>query len=133
MSEIHGKWGYSTDGKTYFGSYDFAEEAEVAGRQDEGWETQLWVGQFTSPRPPEDFIDIDHFLEGPDGNEDYSGDYVDWPPSITNEQREELKSALAKVYGDWLDKHDKRPDWGLVTTVKACDPHCFGSFTGEER
>lgn len=99
---------FSTDGETYRGQFDTAEEAiEKASQQyDDG---VFWVGRCRAPIQPELCWDASDWLEYVSVQDDYGGDWAeDWDFS-TEEQRTELETAVRGLMADWLDRHNLRP------------------------
>ncbi len=112
---IAGKWGYSHDEETYFGTFDTKKEAIRAGRQ-EG--RPLWVGQYIDPISPEKYIDGKDLIEQVLCQNDYCGEWAEGALDCTGTQLAELTMKMRSVFGDWLDKHDLRPRFGLVDNAK---------------
>lgn len=105
---IAGKWGFSRDGETYTGAFDTREEAIA-----EGGETAKFVGRYREPCC-EDVIEASDVLDKILCQDDYCGDWAEDALSATIGQLGELTVELQKVVGQWLDKHDLRPTFGIV-------------------
>lgn len=114
-----GTWGfaYGKNLELFYGHYATPEEAESEGRKDmeaDGVTGTLLVGQFRSPRPPEDGICavqiIDNILAGDDYDNDYSANW----PDYTDEQFNDLEESLKEAFRQWVNRHGMQPDWGLV-------------------
>lgn len=119
MSTI-GKWGYSHDGETFSGDFDFPEDAEAVGRDQRG--RRFCIGQYSAIDPPESYLDasllIEHVLCQDQFNMECSLDSIE----ATDQQTEELTAAVQKLFGQWLDRHGLRPTFLLV------DPSTIAEF-----
>ncbi len=119
VREIDGKWGYSLNEEDYYEFCDTPDQAKDEAMKEAiakefNTEQHVWIGQYQKVRDPESFIDADRIIEHSAEQDDYSGDWgADWP-NDTPEQRQELADAVGRVYGEWLDKYDLRPNWGLI-------------------
>jgi hypothetical protein len=110
MNPMSGKWGYSNDEEIYSGRFDTVDEAMVEAKA-LGYRV---VGEYREPDAPEYFVDAEMLLDHIVSNDDYDGEWADGWPDATEDQMQELTSGIIKVFGEWLDKHDLRPKWGLV-------------------
>ena len=113
---MKGKWGYSTNEEWYTGSFDTREDAIAEGR--EYGSSRFWVGQFVDPPTPESYIDAEDIIEKVLCQDEYCLECADGCLSCTREQQDELTTAIRKTFGEWLDKHDLRPTFGLVENAE---------------
>jgi hypothetical protein len=111
--KVTGKWGYSTNEEWYTGFFDSREEA-IAEARSAGEDGRLWVGQFRDPMAPEDCIDAEDLIERVLCQDDYCGDWAEGALDCTPEQERELTAAIRRVFGEWMDRHGLRPQFGVV-------------------
>jgi len=112
---IHGKWGWTQDEQSYHGAFD-TPEAAAADIGEEG--ESVMVGQYRDPIAPELCVKGDDLFELTVAHEDYSGEWAEDAFSCTQEQEDEFTDAVRQVYGEWLDKHNLRPGFGIVECTK---------------
>lgn len=112
----HG-YSYSFDQEQYFGGFQTPEQASEAAFDEQPLRTAVWVGENYQPHA-EGYVDADLIIEHITCQDEYCIDAADGWPDATKEQYEELTESLRKVVGDWLDKHNLRERFFLVTNVK---------------
>jgi hypothetical protein len=111
------KWGYeSGDGEQYWGCYDTPEEAANASGAPVG--AIVEVGQYRNPMAPETVLVAEAVFEQLLCEDDYQSDWADGYPHCTKDQEAELTAMLRQAFATWLEKHDLRPHWGIVTTTQ---------------
>lgn len=102
----------STDEEVYHGQYESIEEAiEDSAKHHE----VFFVGECVRPDPPENFWYASDWLEHVSCQDEYAGDYADNWDGSSKEQIEELEAEVRDVMAKWLDRHDLRPKFWLVT------------------
>ncbi len=111
---IAGKWGFSHSEESYTGHYDTKEEAIREGMRGMRGGEIFWVGQYREPAAPESFVDGVTLLENVTEQDEYCGEEAYGCFDCTKEQEQELTDMIARVFGEWLDKHDLRPMFGIV-------------------
>lgn len=96
------------------GSFANAREAAKWFFEMNDSQNVVHIGTSSEPLPAEGYITADLVIEHAQVQDDYSGEWAgDWPEE-SKEQREQLTERLQKVFGDWLDEHDLRPDFFMV-------------------
>lgn len=105
-----GKWGYSHDEEQYYGDFETREEAIEEARSVEAG----YVGQYSDPTPPEEFIDAEDLLEKVLCQDEYSGGFAEDTLDCTREQRDELTVEIRRAFAAWMDRHDLRPNFGWI-------------------
>lgn len=117
-NKFQNKWGWTRDEECYHGAFDTPEEAAADGLGKKGG--RITVGKYRAPTPPEQFIDADLIIEHATCQDEYSGPWAEDCIECSPAQAKELTEALQKTFGDWLDKHDLRPTFGIIEpeTVK---------------
>lgn len=111
----NGKWGYSTNEERYCGRFDTRESA-IAEAMDCGY-TTFWVGQYREPTTDQ-FIEADLILDNTLCQDEYQWDGCDWDFDATAEQKQELTEELRRVFREWMDRHDMRPTFSVVTDAE---------------
>ncbi len=109
-----GKWGYRT-GEVYVGAYDTPEEA--ASARCEGPDGTVRVGQYREPRTPESCVDGQDLIDMVLCQDDYDNESGYDELGATAAQVAELTDDVRRVFGEWIDKHDLRPTFGIVETT----------------
>lgn len=116
---IFGKWGFSKNCEGGFlGACDSWWEAALEGFADYPHLEEIHVGEYVEPGAPESYIDGDWVIEHVCCQDDYCHDWADGWPGSTKEQEDELTDMLRRAFGDWLDKHELRPKFGLVEDIR---------------
>lgn len=113
-------WGYSDyDDEGFQGAYTSKEEAIEVARDEYGDHQDFYILRGRYADVAEFCPDLDLAIEG--WLEDISekayeecGELAEDWPSVSNEQREELKESLGPVLKDWMRKHMKPPAWTPV-------------------
>ena len=80
-------------------------------------ETEIDVGIFRTPEPPEELICGDHIFDAlcELEHEDYMMECAEgWLDNTPKLARDNLESVIRKAVGEWLDRHNLRPTWFVV-------------------
>jgi len=116
MSDSGDKWYYIEKDNISVGPFGSWEEAVFeATQEDENDDRVIELGTHREPQLAEGFIDADYVLQYISTQEEYCFDWAEegWPNS-TKEQDVELTESIQKVIGEWLDRHDLRPNWKTI-------------------
>ena len=120
-SRASGLWCYSADGQTFHGDFATREEAVAEARDMRPGEV-VWVGRAADAEvDPVDGWQIVERL-GETANESCGDVADDYPSGVTNEQVQELESAVEKVVGEWLTRHGHWPAFHAVEGVERVEP-----------
>lgn len=112
---IAGKWGYKLyeGAERYQGAADSAEQAAADAGVKPG--VAVIVGQYRDPIRPEDVSNVvEWMLEDVREHEDYGGEWAEDALDCSVEQQRELTSDIRRVFGEWLDRHNLRPTFGII-------------------
>lgn len=105
-----GKWGYSSDEELYHGIFDTRDEAII-----EAGETRpAWVGRYRDPIAAEKCVDGEDLIEKVLCQDDYAGEWAEGELDCNREQINDLTEAIAKTFGEWIDRHGLRPSFGII-------------------
>lgn len=107
----------STDQENYSGNHSTEIEALEEAFADNDCQS-VWVGEDESPTQPEEFWQAEYWLEHVSCQEEYGSDWAEGWDQSTKEQREELENEVSKVMAAWLDRHNLRPKFFLITKPK---------------
>ena len=110
---LAGKWGYSTNEESYFGSFDTKEEAIAEAEACEDVDTDYWVGQFKDPIIQVCASQVIDQISEQVGDE--CGEFAeDWPGRIPTDAENELANELTEVLLKWMKKYKLMPTFATV-------------------
>ncbi len=108
-------YAFSVDEEHFSGDFDTVELACQEAARDPDIGCFFWVGEVTAPPGPEAFFDADLWLEHVSCQDEYSLDCAEDWDQATAVQKEELEEAVRNVMSLWLDRHNLRPGFFMVS------------------
>lgn len=112
-------YSFSYDEENYQQEFDSIEDAcKEAASCDPEEHACFWVGEVVPPPAPEDFFDVDDWIDRVQDQDEYCGDWADHWCDATKEQLEEANRAVRSALAAWLDRHGLRPTFFNVEHAK---------------